>query len=201
MPNWKILLPTFFILLFLTRYYEFFYLYEPLKSVAVQNEYVPTFGSFALYNFFPKTLLYSSKFLLIACVVYGAIFLEGRTNKTNMVSLKDVFLLVVLAELIFFISDLTKIINFTFVNPAYTKEDFQTYYPLSLFSLLQIDRTSDFAYMFQTLNLFEAGYICALIYGLNQLQFRDIKKAATVAFLSYGGLLLIWILMVIYFGL
>jgi hypothetical protein len=201
MPNWKIIIPAYFVLLFLTRYYDFFFLFQPLKSVVVKDEFIPTLGSFTIYNYFLKVLLYSFKFFIISTVIYAGIFLEGKTNKTNMVSLKDVFLLVVLAEFIFFASDLTKIVHFTFINPEYTKEDFQNFYPFSLFSLLEIDSTSNFAYIFQTLNLFEVGYICSLIYGLKHLQYPDTTKAATVTISSYGSLLLVWLLVVTYFTL
>jgi len=201
MLNWKIIIPSYFILLFLTRYYEFFYIYQPLNTLTIETGYTPTMGSFISFNYFLKVILYSLKFMVVSCVIYAGIFLEGKTNKTDMASLKDIFLLVVSAEFVFILRDLIEIVDFTFINTKYTKEEFQNFSPLSLFSFSEIDSTSAFTYLLQTVNLFELGYIGVLTYGLKELQYSETRKAVVVASSSYGSLLFIWILIVTYFSI
>lgn len=199
MPNWKIVIPVYFTLLFLIRYYDFFYLYQPVRPVGMGGGYEPTFISFTLYNYALKVLFYVFKFLAIAVILTGGIFLEGNKNKTEMVSIKDLLLLAALTEFVFLTAEVTKIVYLTFILPNYTIDDYENFFPLSLFSLLGIDRSSNFAYLFQSLNLFELIYIISLIYGLKKLQYPDDMKAVPVTLFSYGSMLLIWILLVTYF--
>ena len=199
MPNWKIVIPGFFILLFLVRYYDFFYLYQPVRSIGMGGGYEPTLSSFSLYNYALKVLFYVSKFLAIAVILTGGIFLEGNKNKTEMVSIKDLLLLAALAEFVFLAANITKIVYLTFILPNYTIDDYENFFPFSLFNLLGTDRSSNFAYLFQALNLFELGYVIILIYGLRKLQYPNDMKAVSVTLFSYGSMLLIWILLVTYF--
>ena len=190
MPNWKIIIPAFFVILFLLRYYDFFFVYRPVQPFDTGME--PTLATFTLYNYLLKVIFYNFKFLTISVILSAGIFLEGSKNKTEQASLKDLFLLAVLSEFVFFAQDLLKIINFSFINSAYTYEDYKTFYPLSLYNLIGADPNSNFAYAFQTLNLFEAAYILCLILGLRKLQYPDDMKAVSVTISSYGGALFIW---------
>lgn len=199
--NWKVLVPAFFIALFLCRYYEFFYLYLPVRSLTKEGMTEPTLFSFTMYNFSLKVIFYAFKFLTISVILTGGVFLEGKKNKEEMVSLKDLFLLVLLAEFVFFGQDVAKIINFTFIDTQYTMEDYQNFFPLSLYSALNMDSSSNVAYLLQTLNLFEVGYIGCLIAGLRSLQYPDVTKAASVTLASYGGMLFLWVLVVTYYTL
>ena len=110
-------------------------------------------------------------------------------------------LLAVLSEFVFFVQDLFKIANFSFINSAYTYEDYKYFYPLSFYDLLGTGPDSNFAYAFQTLNLFEAAYILCLIIGLKKLQYPDDMKAVSVTLSSYGGALFIWCLIMTFYSI
>ncbi|GCC51375.1 hypothetical protein SanaruYs_16000 [Chryseotalea sanaruensis] len=201
MPNWKITLPLFLLLLFITRYYDFFYLYLPVRSFTLGGDYEPTMYSFVIYNYLLKLLFYIFKFLIIAIILSGGIFLEGNTNKTQIASLKELISLAILGEFVFFIEYLTKFIYLTFIYTEYRLIDYENFYLFSLYKLFDIESTSNLAFLFQTLNIFECGYIIVLIYGMYILQFTNIKKSALVVLYSYGSMLVIWILVMTYFKL
>lgn len=201
MPN-RLLIPIlFFIALFIIRYYDFFYLYLPVRVYSMGGSYEPTLTSFLVYNYLLKIFLIGLKFLTVASVLAAGIFLEGKVNKTEMVGFRDLLVLAILAEFVLLGSDLTKIIHFTFINPSYDLEQYESFFPLSLFNALSVDGASEFAYVLQTLNLFEAAYIAVLIWGLRRLQYPQGLKAVEVTLFSYGSLLVIWMLIMTYFML
>jgi len=201
MPNWKIIVISFLAILFLCKYYEFFYLYLPVRSLTKEGMSEQDIVSFTLFNFLFKVIFYFFKFATVSIILLAGIFLEGKKNKNEMASLKDIFILVMVAEFIFFGEDIIKIINFSFINPGYTMEDYQNFHPLSLFNLLEAESGSNYAYALQTVSLFELGYIICLIIGLKKLQYPNDLKAVSVTLSSYGGGLLIWVLIVTFFTL
>lgn len=199
MPNGKIIIPAFFVILFLLRYYEFFFIYRPVQPFDTGIE--PTLATFTLYNYLLKVIFYCFKFLTTSVILSAGIFLEGSKNKTEQASLKDLFHLTVLCEFVFFGQDLLKIANFSFINSVYTFEDYKAFFPLSLYDLLGTDPESNLAYAFQTLNLFEVVYISCLILGLRKLQYPDNMKAVPVTLSSYGGALFIWSLIMTFYSI
>lgn len=200
MKNWKILFPSFLILLLLFRYYDFFYIYIQVRQFTVKG-YDTTLGTFLAFNYLLKVIFYLFKLPMIALVLSAGIFLEGSKNKENIASFGNLLSLSLGAEFIYFLSDLFKIIYFTFINTNYSEQDYTNFHPLSLFSFLETDSSSSFANLFQTLNLFELGYIICLVAGLRKLQYPDLPKAATVTLYSYGGMLFLWVLITTYFSL
>ncbi len=200
MINWKILIPSFLFMLFLLRYYDFFYLYLPVRVFALSGA-EPSLGNFLAYNYLLRVLFYLFKFPLIAAILSAGIFLEGNKNKEEIASFTELILLAVIAESVYFLSDIYKIVDFTFINPNYSLEDYTHFYPLSLFSLLETSASSSFKYLFQTLNIFELGYIACLIVGLRSLQYPIGSKAVSVTLFSYGGLLLTWALIMTFISL
>lgn len=197
--EWKFIIPLFFIILYLISYYNYFFIYHPVQPPPFNQN--PTVSLFTLYNYTFKVLFYSGKFILIALILSAGIFLEGSKNKTEQASLKDLLLLAVLSEFVFFVQDLLKIVNFSFINSAYTYEDYKCFYPLSLYDLLGTSPESNFAYVFQTFNLFEAAYIFCLILGLRRLQYPEGMKSVSVTLSAYGGALFIWVLIMTFYSI
>jgi hypothetical protein len=199
MNNWKISLPAFFILLFLIKYYDFFYIYLPVRSFTMGSDFDPTLASFSLYNYFFKVLFYLGKFLIVAGILSAGIFLEGKENKEKMASLGQLFLLAMTSEYILLAADLVKIIDYSFFFMHYTEQEYLHYYPLSLFSFLVADPDTPFATLLQVINVFEIGYTIFLAIGLSRFQYPEKTKAILVTLYSYGSMLAVWILIITYF--
>lgn len=198
MINWRIVLPGFLVVVFFVRYYDFFYLYLPVRSFNVSGRYEPTILSFTLYNYALKILYYLVKFLIVSLTLYTGIFLEGSKNKDKVVSFADLYILTVAAEFIFLTADVVKILDFTFFDVNYDDQSHLNYFPLSLFSLLDTDADSVQATLFQTISIFEIIYILILGIGLKRLQYDDSFKGFTVAAYSYGSVLAIWLIITTY---
>jgi len=199
MSNWKIIVPAFFVTLFLLRYYDFFFVYRPVQPFDTGIE--PTIATFALYNYLLKVIFYGFKFLTISVILSAGIFLEGSKNKTEQATLKELFLLAILSEFAYLLQDIYKIVNFSFVNSVYTYEDYKAFFPLSLYNLLGTEADSNFAYAFQTVNIFEVVYIVSLVIGLKRLQYPDSQKAILVTLASYGGALFIYVLIMTFYSI
>lgn len=198
MINWRIVLPGFLIIVFLVRYYDFFYLYLPVRTFNIGGKYESSISSFALYNYSLKLLYYFIKFLIISSALYAGIFLEGNKNKDRIVSFADLYLLAVAAEFVFLSADVVKIFDFTFFNVDYDDQAYLNYYPLSLFSLFDTDADSVQANLFRSISIFEVIYILTLGSGLKRLQYQENLKGFTVAAYSYGSILAIWLIVTTY---
>lgn len=186
-------MPGFFLVLFFVRYYDFFYLYLPVRIFVPGGVYEPTLLSFTLYNYLLKALFYLFKFLVVAAALSAGIFLEGNKNKEKITSIGSLFVLAAAGEFSFVLADLVKIIDLSFFSVGYTDQDHLHYYPLSLFSLSGADPDSPFSNLLQSISVFELMYIFILGYGLKELQYPDGNKAYKIAAISYGCLLLFWI--------
>lgn len=192
MINWKVVLPGFLITLFLIKYYDFFYLYLPIRTFIAGGDSQQTISSFTIYNYLLKASFYLLKFLLIATILSGGIFLEGNKNKLKVASIGDLYTLAMSAEFIFLLADMVKIIDFTFISTDYQDLDYLNYHPFSLFRLINVNPDSLFSYPLQSLNVFEFAYVGALGHGLKKLQFPNNNTGYRVVFFSYGSALVVW---------
>ena len=108
------------------------------------------------------------KILIPASLVYLGLYLSNLKYPFS-----DVFKACVIAEFVFLLPVLSKILWFEFVEPSFTLEEFNSFYPLSLFSLFDSSLLEKwFHYPFKALNVFEIGYWFALAgslaFGLGQ---------------------------------
>jgi hypothetical protein len=108
------------------------------------------------------------KILIPASLVYLGFYLSNLKYPFS-----DVFRACVIAEFVFLLPVLSKILWFEFVEPSFTLEEFNSFYPLSLFSLFDSSLLEKwFHYPFKALNVFEIGYWFALAgslaFGLGQ---------------------------------
>ncbi|EIM72182.1 hypothetical protein A3SI_19967 [Nitritalea halalkaliphila LW7] len=108
------------------------------------------------------------KILIPASLVYLGFYLSNLKYPFS-----DVFKACVIAEFVFLLPVLSKILWFEFAEPSFTLEEFNSFYPLSLFSLFDSSLLEKwFHYPFKALNVFEIGYWFALAgslaFGLGQ---------------------------------
>lgn len=141
------------------------------------------------YIFLP--LILTLKLVLISCSFFvGVFFLNIKASFTKIIKV------VIVADFLFIIPILIKLIWFSFFNTEYSLKDVQYFYPLSVLNLVDynlIDKV--WIYPFQLINVFEFLYIFLIAYIL-KMQFKiDFDKSLSAVLLSYVPVL--FMLMVI----
>ncbi|GHB50880.1 hypothetical protein GCM10008106_34690 [Mongoliitalea lutea] len=137
------------------------------------------------------------KILIPASLVYLGFYLSNLKYPFS-----DVFKSCVIAEFVFLLPVLSKILWFEFVEPSFTLEEFNSFYPLSLFSLFDSSLLEKwFHYPFKALNVFEIGYWFALAgslaFGLGQ----EFNQMLRIVVFYHGSFLVCWILFVVFISL
>lgn len=134
------------------------------------------------------------KFFLVAiCLEIGVLF-----SKVSA-SFKDMLLVVMQAEVIFFMPSIVKFIWFGLFFRDYTLQDLQFFYPLSLINLTgDQDIQPWLAYPLQLLNIFEVGYWLLLALYLMPYLNRNFASSLNFVARTYGVGLLLWVIFVMF---
>jgi len=146
--------------------------------------------SYFSYIFIPILLLI--KFTLIAFVfsIYG--FLSYNKYGT-----KQIFRIVIKAEIFILISQIIKFLWFLIIAKDFNLTDIQFFYPLSALSLFDYKNVELFLiYPLQTINLFEFLYWFALAYGISKIIKTNLHGGMKVVLSSYVPALLLWIVFI-----
>lgn len=137
------------------------------------------------------------KILIPASLVYLGLYLSNLRY-----SFSDVFKACVIAEFVLLLPILFKILWFEFVEPSFTLEEFNSFYPLSLYSLFDSSLLEKwFHYPFKALNVFEIGYWFALAGSLALVLSLDFSQMFRVVISYYGAYFICWILFVVFISL
>lgn len=144
------------------------------------------------------------KVTVIASILYVGTFFYSKTK----ITFKQLFSVVVKAELVFLGVGVLKIVWFYFFQTNYTLEDLQYFYPLSALNIVGYNGLEAwFIYPFQVLNLFELAYWLILAYFIGKLAFTTKDKGKPmdlglkIVASSYGSALLLWVVVVMFFTL
>ena|GEM_PF-1052260 len=127
------------------------------------------------------------KLFLIALVLYTALYLSDQA-----VSFGKIFNITVLAEFVFIIPAVLKIIWFHHGYPNGTILDWHRMYVLSALSLFE-SAPADWYYPLQTLNVFEIIYWFLLAFGIYKVTKMDYDTSLRLVLFSYVPSLFIWI--------
>ena len=103
--------------------------------------------------------------------------------------------MVMLAEIIFFLPDITKIIWYTFFfsDPSY--HDYVAFYPFSLINLVDYTQIAPkWHYPLKSINVFELMYWPALMIGIYFLSGKKLKISAYIVASTYILFFLIWLI-------
>jgi len=139
-------------------------------------------------------VLIGIKVLLVAFCLNFLKLLE--IPKIDEIKFSDFMFLALVAEFVFIIAGFYKFVNFHWINPDYTLEDLQTYYPVSLINMREYISTEKWlAYPLQLVNLFELFYWIFLAWGIRELLDEKISyiKSFGLISLTYGIGLLLWV--------
>ncbi|MCC8407725.1 hypothetical protein LJ707_02210 [Mucilaginibacter sp. UR6-1] len=135
------------------------------------------------------------KLALVTLILHTACYLSDIK-----VSAGKIFRIAVLADFIFLIPAVIKLLSFKDMFENGTLSDWHRYYmgsALSFFSNIP----ADWYYALQSLNLFEVGYWFILAYGLSEVTDAGFDKSLRIVLVSYVPALAVWIAAVTFFSL
>jgi hypothetical protein len=140
-------------------------------------------------KFFSVPLIYLWKVTVIAFVVWIGCFMFGYR-----VTYAQCWGVVVVAEYVFLIPEILKILWFLFVEKDPSYADIGKFYPLSLIHFADVDQMNKrWAYPLRALNVFEIVYCYLLVEGVNFWARKDKKYVWTIVLCSYVLLFLLWL--------
>jgi len=166
--------------------------YEQIQEALDEGKNWEWFG-FAIIPIF-----YAIKCSLVAfCLSIGLFFVTDRFE------FKKLFGMAAVAEFVFLIPVVGKLLWFLFVQTDYTLEDLQLFYPLSALSIFDYHAVQPWLlYPLQVLNVFELIYWVVLAFGVARVMpQRDVNRAIGVVASSYGTGLVIWVAVVMFLTL
>lgn len=150
------------------------------------------------------TTLIFIKAILLTSVLYVGTYFYSKIN----ITFKQLWQIILKAELIFLFVGIVKIIWFYFFQTNYTLEDLQYFYPLSALNIVGYEGLEPwFIYPLQVFNLFELAYWLVLAYFIGKLAFTEKDKGKPmdlglkIVASSYGSALLLWVVVVMFFTL
>ena len=134
-------------------------------------------------------LIYAWKFTVLGFVLWMGCFLFGYR-----VTFSQCWGIVLIAELVFLIPELIKIIWFLFIQSDPNYYDIQAFYPFSMMNLVDYQELDKrYAYPFKALNLFEPFYWYVLALGIQHFAKRGIKPAWIIVLAFYLPVFLMWL--------
>lgn len=108
--------------------------------------------------------------------------------------------IVLKAEFVFLMMMVAKILWFLFIQPEFSLEEVQQLTPFSLQSFINTSNLPDWIiYPLQLVNFFEVVYWIILCSFINKVS--NTKKGSLIVFSSYGSILFIWIIFIMFLTL
>ena len=162
--------------------------YERIEEMLAQGRKYEWLG----YVILPViTLLKLS--LVGSCLSIGVFF------ATNKFSFKSAFGVALVAEFVFLIPTILKILWFAFIQTNYTLKDLQFFYPLSVLNFFDASIIESWlVYPFQLLNVFEVVYWLVLAKGVQKIIQKDFTPSFEIVLASYGAGLVLWVAIVMF---
>lgn len=171
-------------------------LFEQLTTDQV-NRYLDFKRNWEWISYLLLPLIFLLKIALIAKVLDAGVFFMDKE-----VSYAKLFSIVLKAEFIFIGIPILKLLWFYFVKTDFELIDIQLFYPLSLLQITGYQNLEPwFIYPLQVINVFELTYWFLLAIQLKKLVEINFSKSLSIIAYSYGLILFIWIIAVMFFYL
>jgi hypothetical protein len=156
--------------------------------------------AWASYIFIPVALYLSTT--LIALIILLVIELYYLNENRPNVTFKDTWRIVLMTQWSVIVAMFVKVVWFGVYQTQYSLVELQSFSPLSLINLFD-RKTLDvwLVYPIQLVNLFELAYWVILVIGIKQLLKRTWLKSIEIIFLSYGLVLIVWVVVIMFISL
>lgn len=140
-------------------------------------------------------------FLLLRCGIFASVLFAGLLLSKESLSFSKCLKIVIIADGMALIVTLIRTAWFV-LRPSSSALEFQTFYPLSIIQLLDIQKIPKYLiYPLQQINLFEVCYWILLAFGIKSLTNRKWGSSFSMVAATYGISMLIWILVVVFITL
>lgn len=175
----------------------YFNAYSGQLSFNEINKLIKFRDSWGWLGFALIPVFYLFKFIFTTVAIYtGVFFLDLKY------SFKKLFQIAMVAEVVFLVPVVLKILWFAFIQTDFTLEEFTSFYPLSLQNIfLDVQIEPWFLYPLQVVNVFEVGYWFVLAAGISMAFKEDFNKSLSLVIKSYGLGLLLWITLIVFLTL
>jgi len=138
-------------------------------------------------------------FLLIKTSLIAMVINIGTFFYNYEISYNKVYNIVLKSEFVFLLAIFAKGAWFYFYQTEFTILDFQNFYPLSLLNIADYKLLDPWmVYPFQTLNLFEVGYVVLLTFFMKKALVISYLDSFLLIAISYLTSLVLWITTVMF---
>lgn len=177
------------------------YLLESLTNEQV-NKMLAMKEKWAWLSYLFMPIFLFLKIISIAGVLFIGVFFLDRKANAEPLSFWQLFHTVTIAEFIFLLVPIGKLIYFLFIQTNFTFEELQTFYPLSMINIIGTKGLEKWLlYPLQILNIFELFYLAVLSYSLGKLLAIKAEKALHLILSTYGIGLVIWVVLIMFLTL
>jgi hypothetical protein len=139
---------------------------------------------------------------LIALVILLVIWIYYLDETIPHVKFSDAWRIVLHAQWSSVIAIFVKLYWFGYIYTDYTMDELSSFYPLSIINFFDINKLDKlYVYPIQLINVFELIYWIVLTIGIKDLLKCAWMKSLKIVFLSYGVILIVWIIVVMFISL
>ncbi len=143
------------------------------------------------YVLIPALLLVKLFFITLSIEI-GVIINEFK------LSIKQIFHVVLIAESVFIIAQIIRIITLILLD-FNTLDDIYNYYPLSILNIVKADSVETWLiYPLKLANVFTITYFFVLAYGLSLILQKKPVRMLSFIIATYGLCLLIWVMLIMF---
>lgn len=147
------------------------------------------FHALTAAQFITIPFIYAWKFTLTAFLLYVGGFMFGYK-----LTFKDMWGLAILAELVFFIPELIKVIWFLTVNTDPDYHEIGAFYPLSVMNFFNFETLpTNWHYPLKALNIFEVVYWAILVWGIFVISGKKLQNSILIVASSYVLSFFLWL--------
>ena len=147
------------------------------------------------YIFLP--LINLIKLTIVASFIYLGLFFMNLS-----IDFSKVFGVAIIAEFIFLIPLIAKLLWFVFIQPDYSLPDLQHFHPFSAINFFDYNTLEKYwIYPLSKINIFEFLYWFALAYGTSKVIKKDLTEGMKVVLSSYVPASIVWMVFILFISI
>jgi hypothetical protein len=160
-------------------------------------EFVSNMTKWGWLNYLFIPLIYAIKLSIIAGVIYLGLFFMNLS-----IDFSKVFGVAIIAEFIFLIPLIAKLLWFVFIQTEYSLLDLQHFHPFSAINFFNYNTIEKYwIYPLSKINIFEFLYWFALAYGTSKVIKKDLTEGMKVVLSSYVPASIVWMVFILFISI